>query len=338
MLKERYRKLNASIVASPLLINRTLNAAKSPVPRGLPIGWLKKLIPIAALLLTLTFATPALATNVPAFNDLLYRIAPAAAMYFRPINLSCEDEGVIVELMAININGDTAEMYISVQGDAIDGTVDLYDSYHLDTPKDASAHCQQETYLPESKTAVFYVNYRHMDGSPIDGQKLTFAMSQMLVDKQEYTMTLTHLLPQSTAESTTFRPAESLINGRGGEAVHDPGAYQDLLVSGEPLTLVDGVLFTGSGYVDGKLHIQLRYQDVWQTDNHGFLELSAGDGHPVHSEAAVHFRAENDSVVEYIFNPAEIPDDPVLTGDFVTCDTLIQGDWQITFPLVEYAN
>lgn len=338
MLEERYRKLNAPIKASPALINRALNAAKQPVVRATPIRQMMKLVPVAALILVMTLATPALAANVPAFNELLYRIAPAAAMHFRPVNLSCVDEGVTVELMAVNISGDTAEMYIAVQGDAIDGTVDLYDSFQLDTPKDASATCRQETYLPESKTAVFYVYYRHMDGSPIDGQKLTLTLRQMLVDKQKHTLTLTDLLPANTSEAASYRPDEHLINGRGGDAVHNPGAYVNILVPAEPVTLVDGVLFTGSGYVDGKLHIQLRYQDVLRTDNHGFLEFATGDDQRILSIADVSFREGDDGIFEYIFDPAQIPANPVLMGDFVTCNTLIEGNWQITFPLVEYGS
>lgn len=337
MIKERYKHLFDHIHSSDALVERTLATARQPVRTRFSMPRLMKLVPVAAFILMLTIATPALAANSTAFNELLYRFAPAAAMHFRPVNLSCEDSGVTVELMAVNINGDTAEMYIAVQGEMIDGTVDLFDSYQLDTAKDSEATCHQTGYIEETNTAVFYINYRHMDGSPIDGQKLTFSLHRMLSGKQEHTCDLTSFLPQSKEESATFRPAE--INGFGGDAVDNRAAYTNVLIPADaPIPIVDGVSFSGSGYVDGKLRIQIRYEDNLRTDNHGFLRFVSADNQAIHEFASIHFWDGKDAIVEYVFSPDTIPEEPVLMGDFTTCDTLITGDWAITFPLVEYGS
>ncbi len=337
MFKERYKHMFDHIHSSDTLVERTLAATRQPIRTHFSMPRLMKLVPVAAFILMLTIATPALAASSTAFNELLYRFAPAAAMHYRPVNLSCEDNGVTVELMAVNINGDMAEMYIAVQGEMIDGTVDLFDSYHLDTAKEAEAYCQQTGYIAETNTAVFYINYRHMDGSPIDGQKLTFNLREMLVNKQEHTRDLTGFLPQSKEESLTFRPA--CINGRGGDAVDNHAAYTNVLISADaPIPIVDGVSFSGSGYVDGKLHIQMRYEDNLRTDNHGFLWFVSADNQAIHDFASIHFKDGKDAIVEYVFSSDTIPESPVLMGDFTTCDSLITGDWAITFPLVEYGS
>ncbi len=337
MFKERYKQLFEHIHSSDALVERTLAKARRPIHSRFSMPRLMKLVPVAAFILMLTIATPALAANSTAFNELLYRFAPAAAMHYRPVNLSCEDSGVTVELMAVNINDDTAEMYIAVQGEMIDGTVDLFDSYSLDTAKDSNAYCLQTGYIEETNTAVFYINYSNTDGSPIDGQKLTFSLREMLVNKLEYRRALSDFLPQSKEESPSFRPAS--ISGFGGDAVDNHAAYTNVLIPADaPIPIVDGVSFSGSGYVDGKLHIQIRYEDNLRTDNHGFLWFKTADNQAIHDFASISFWDGKDAIVEYVFSPDTIPEEPVLMGDFTTCDILITGDWAITFPLAEYGS
>ena len=41
------------------------------------------------------------------------------------------------------------------------------------------------------------------------------------------------------------------------------------------INLKNGVTLTGYGIVDGKFHIQLRFDDILHTDNHGYVYLKA---------------------------------------------------------------
>ena len=67
--------------------------------------------------------------------------------------------------------------------------------------------------------------------------------------------------------------------------------------------LIPSVSLTGYGIVDGKVHIQIKYDDVLNTDNHGRVYLKDLDGSEILCENSVDFWAENrkDSYQEYIF-------------------------------------
>ena len=91
------------------------------------------------------------------------------------------------------------------------------------------------------------------------------------------------------------------------------------------------------GYVDGLLHIQVLYENILETDNHGQLWLESG-AERIECLGTLSFFGENgsDSFEEYVFDvsPAQLAD-CTLYGSFVTADTLIEGNWEITFPLTE---
>lgn len=338
MLKERYQQMNAHIHPGDRLIESTL-AAATPQKRRASLPRVAKAVPVLALLLALTIATPALAASVPAINELLYLIAPEAAMHFRPVNLSCEDNGVTVELMAVHVYGSSAQMYISVTGDMIDETVDLFDSYKLDTPEFAITRCELEAYLPESKTAVFFIDYFHEDGSPIEGQKLTFSLEELLTNKQGYEADLSYLLPDTQEEAPSFKPQRITgWSGRDGaqpEQLNPSGLV--LAPADKPSPIVDGTSLSSIGYVDSTLRVQLRFEDAAENDNdsQSFIWFETPDGRIIADTSTLLFWDGDDCLHEYIYTG--IPEDAMLKGYFTTCDT-ISGDWSITFPLVEYGS
>ena len=85
------------------------------------------------------------------------------------------------------VHADTAEIYLSMQdltGERIDETVDLFDSYSIHSSRDSSSTCSLIEFDPESGKAVFLVQVKHMNGEKIEGQKLTFSVSEFLTGKQ----------------------------------------------------------------------------------------------------------------------------------------------------------
>jgi hypothetical protein len=91
--------------------------------------------------------------------------------------------------------------------------------------------------------------------------------------------------------------------------------------------------------VNGELHVQLRYEDILHSDNHGFVQLVEADGTVYEpgmqdGESVSWFGEGGDSWQEYIFR--NLPADPEglrIIGEFVTADPAIEGSWQVTFPL-----
>ena len=101
----------------------------------------------------------------------------------------------------------------------------------------------------------------------------------------------------------------------------------------------EGVTLTGYGFVDDMLHVQLRYDDILNTDNHGYVYLKKADGETIESVYDVSFwdEVQKDSYEEYIFPVAvEKLSKYEMWGEFWTCsDVPIEGNWQVIFPITE---
>ena len=95
----------------------------------------------------------------------------------------------------------------------------------------------------------------------------------------------------------------------------------------------------GYGFVNGKLHVQVHYDDIMTYDNHGFIYLKNADGNTIDCSYSDAFWDDEQygSSEEYIFDVGE--DDDLsgysLWGEFITCNTLTKGDWEVAFPVKE---
>ncbi len=344
-MKEIYQRMNERIHPAPTLIEATLRAANAPqkTPKaGMPRGL--RFIPALALILALLVATPALAASNEEFNALLYRIAPDIAMHFRPVNRSCTSSGVTIEVLAVDVDGPVAEMYVAVSGEGVDRTIDFYDSYRLDRPSDTKAGCILASYDETSQTAVFRILYELLDGSDIAAtDKVTFSVSQLLRSK---TLTLKPLndfaLPLGEAE--TYQLPDESIMGYGG-------AGDDWIPDGTVMApgqaayeAVPGLPITAAGMVNGQYRIQLLREDIINTDNHGFLTFRDEKGNVVYEthhsfDFVEHPDGKRMQYEEFIFDAnAEELSRYTLWIDAVTAEPAISGDWTITFPLENYAK
>ncbi len=343
-MKEVYQRMNERIHADPALIAHTVSAAQSPkpkqkacAPRGL------RFIPALALILALLVATPALAASNEEFNALLYRIAPDIALYFRPVNRSCTANGVTIEVLAVDVDGPSAEMYVAVRGEGVDRTIDFYDSYTLDRPSDTKAGCFLASYDESSQTAVFRILYELLDGSDIAAtDKVTFSVSRLLRNKTATIKPLTGFsLPQGEAE--TFQAPDDSIMGYA-KANHDAWTPDGAAMTpGQTVyEAVPGLPITAAGMVNGQYRIQLLREDILNTDNHGFLSFRDAEGHvvyqSVHAFDFVQYPdGERMQYTEFIFDAAaEELSQYTLWIDAVTAAPAIEGDWSITFPLEAY--
>lgn len=345
MFSDRYRRMNADISPDPALITRTLAAVR---PKPIQFARRRCIALAMACVLILSVTTSAMAASSPDFNKWLYRFLPDIAMYLRPVNMSCEDQGIRMEVQAIYVEGDSADILVSVQdltGNRLDGTTDLFDSYFLDTPGDASAGCHRIEYDEETRTNTFYIHYR--SERPITQDKITFSFSQLLTGKKQGTIELTDVEwpdPQTEAETMSMGKG---YRGAGMNSWNSEDNVQEaidrleampILVPQTSRELTPGVDLTGIGYVDGQLHIQFYCHDIFHTDNHAFLCLKDADGREISSIISLSCfdEAREGSYAEEIYDV----DPETLAGctlqiDYVTCDTLIKGDWSITFPITD---
>ena len=303
--------------------------------------WIKWGAMVASLLLVFTMSVPALAAADfgPAYN-LLYRVSPAIAQKLKPVSMSCEDNGIKFEVISAYVEGSEAKIFISVQdidGDRIDETTDLFDSFSINTPFDCSSSCENISYDTETKTATFLISISQWNEKDIIGEKITFCVREMLSNKQEYDAILTDLdLTQISATPKTFTPTQ-ILGGGGTNYNEMENNFQALKTTGILCSPIAGVDITAMGYVDGKLHIQVKYRDSLETDNHGYIYFKNDKGEEIHCIANIAFSTDSEHqerYVEYVYDLSDID----LTqykayGYFVTSDTHIEGNWSVTFPL-----
>ena len=101
---------------------------------------------------------------------------------------------------------------------------------------------------------------------------------------------------------------------------------------------VDGVMITAVGYVNGNLHVQVYYENILKTDNHGTITLKnrvTGEIISCFGSFSFFDAEKSGSYQDYIF--ADISTTELLNyqlyGEFVTSAGSIEGDWSVTFPL-----
>ena len=280
MFSETYRSINQPVAPSPALVAETL-ARTRRYSRSLP-----RRVTLIAAVLAVFLATPALAARTNPGYQLLYAISPAAAQFFQPVRMRCTDSGVTMEVQSVRVEADTAQAYVSLTGEMVDGTCDLYDSWDFHLPFDQTGTCSQVDYDAATHTATFLCTTQTMDGSPIpQGGKMTFSVREFLSGKEVVEdLTVDLDLTDYGADAALIRvPGQPegtdvyVRTGGGGAAYDRYGETSPMLLpQSEPLAVpVEGILITAAGYADGLFHIQAESENKLETDNHCWLWLEA---------------------------------------------------------------
>lgn len=352
MFKEKYRRMNEQISPDQELINKVIHSIDEPKRETYKaIYFIRKPATIFAMIIVLVLTvTPVLATNMPTVYQLMYFVSPSVAQFFMPVQKSCVDNGIRMEVVSAYIHNNMAEIYITMQdlaGERIDETTDLYDSYSINRPFSSSATCQFVGYDEETKKVTFLISISEWGNKKITGDKITFSMRKFISGKRKY-----NEIP-ITVDLTNINnaPATQLVSVNGGsgpkfkEYVPNFESKVKVLVPSTPMDFpVEGIDFTGIGYVDGMLHLQTSVVDNLTKDNHGYFFLKDINGNKIQYDYQVGF-AENPyddnriDYTEYVFNiPQSEIEQYSLLGTFVTSESFTEGNWQVTFPLEEIKN
>lgn len=328
------------------LIDPAYVEAADATPKKKKSVWVKWGAVAACFCLVFSLAVPAMAASIPAFYDMLYAISPATAQFFKPVQLSCEDNGIRMEVVAAYIHEDTAEIYISMQDleeTRFDETIDLFDSYQINTPFDCTGHCNLSSYDPDTQTATFLITIEQWNEQNIIGDKLTFSIREFLSNKKTYE----GIIDDVSLDNIELNSATQTVHPRGlsGKDLVDKYTSSNTREGLSVLKPVDnlcspvnGVMLTGIGYVDEHLHVQIYYEDILKTDNHGSIALlNSETGEMITCNGSISFfdDAREGSYEDYIFTEiaADTLGDYELYGDFVTSSGSVEGNWRVTFPL-----
>ncbi len=306
---------------------------------------MKRLVAVAACLcLCAGISLPVMAAtgNEKAFET-LYKVLPAMAQKLKSVNESCESKGIRMEVESAFVEGNEAEILVSfkdLERNRVDESLDLFDSYRINLPHDGTSGCEFHHYDEETGKATFLLSIKYDDGKMIEGDKVTFSVNRLLINKDETTCEL------SMIDMTSLTEAAETYNPEKYGVAYDPALKgwdwedQKVLIPNEndSAEICEGIYFTGAGLVDGVLHIQMKYEDFYNTDNHGFISLKDAKGNIVECKQSVGFTDAHDvdGYDEYLFDiPAEDLQNYVVVGEFVSSGGLIEGDWEVTFPVTE---
>ncbi len=320
------------------------------------IGTKKIFALVAAIILIFAFAVTADA--IKPFIKNIYKNAEQFVKLLKPVNISCVDEGIKMEVISASVAGNEAYVYISMQdleSNRIDKSFDLYDSYNISGSFDSYGHCERVDFDNETGIITFLVTVGRSDGKDLKDGKITFSVSESLGGKITFNDYLDGIdlkkfeLSSETKQITSRR-------GAGYDGTEEMKKFVDSLESlvpqGSLASPLQGVTITAIGYVDGKLHIQSLCENIGKTDCHGFVHLVNEEGKKIRSFCSISFWDENgnaeiqkslfgkeyiqycDSYEEQVFeiSPEELKNCR-LFGEFSSHTEYIEGNWSVTFDI-----
>ena len=301
----------------------------------------KSIIIAVAIILCISITVPVLAATVNPIYELVYQISPGLAQMLKPVQMSCEDNGIKMEVVSAAVYENEAAIYISLKDmtdqNRIDGTTDLFDSYHINLVFDSSASCRRVSFDEETGVATFLINISQWNDQKIVGSKITFYFTEFLSHKNKFEGEITDIDFSNVTEATRTHTPEYFRGGSGKYVNYEDYNKVKCLfpIDGGIASPVDGVTVTNMGFIDDKLHIQVYYEDILNFDNHGYITLYDKNGNKAEYFDVSFFDDEEiGSYDEIIYNitPDEI-NNYTPFGEFITCSNKTEGFWQVTFPL-----
>ena len=291
-----------SMQGNPFLAQRIMNQERTEQPV------MKKKISfafiLAMILLIVSIATAVAGAINEDFNTWLYRIWPEAAMKLMPVDLSCENNGIRMEVISAVNEG--SEIYVTFSMQDLEG-----DRINLNTEADVSAwsgnidtsfsQTAEPLYQPDNKTIIFGRRVR-FDDNLQEQQTLKFSVDSLMPAQIQF-IDLLPLYRQYAAEAKTMpvpenasalrngTPDEIRQSGPAGSSDPDSLSEEDLAFlcyangqetdipegmrvldnhSGLEIPLTEGAALSGIGMVDGQLHVQIHMF------NEGYHPVSLG--------------------------------------------------------------
>lgn len=359
MFKEKYRAAYNGIAPSPQLVTDTIakasasNDAAENAARKRSV--LKPVAAIAAVVFCMVLTVPVCAAKVPAFYRIVEYISPSLADRLVPIEKSSTSEGITMEVEAVSVNGNEAEIILSLRDDEtgtqdlVHGEIDLFDSYGLsDYSRDSIVGgCHFLTYDEAEDKAYLQVNVQ-TDGA-YDSRKLRFCARRILCDKSSATKAVD--LSGIVYEADTKRVT---LSGSGGILAEE--MLPDSLKRIEPtpeepspgimvldMTKVtecaaDDFTITGIAYMEGVMRVQMCMGDTWEADRHVELFLKNAEGEERYPDRSVGWHEDIDGTSYQFYEFWYVGDigsieDYSMYGIFHTSGNLVEGNWDVTFRL-----
>ncbi|MBQ8833951.1 MAG: hypothetical protein IJ001_03405 [Oscillospiraceae bacterium] len=360
-MKAAFRKMNESIRPTPGLEDQVFEKiAVKHAARFRPLA------AVAAMLVVVMLATPAMAASIPAVSDWLYQVSPEMAERFTPIQESCTKNGIKMEVVSASIHGATSEVVVSfedLEGNRIgSGTREDYEFRNYNIFKDNGSgqsvkglSDDKTGYDPETgkKTMLVETNYHGVTVSDLFGSKMTIVVDEICnyLDSVSYEVPIVLtdnavMTAKPDRSQPTDRPVEVPFDGFGyGSATrNDPWLTKEvyeLLTPGEVKhQITEEVAVMGMAYIDGRLHVQTRQRDADADTFSGYqIYLVESNGEKLCAAVFNTFTIdEGDDRGDYMEGIFDIPEEELenytLMADVEYKET-IKGPWKVTFTFTE---
>lgn len=340
-------KTDKLVDAIGLISDDKIRDAKSPTAKIYKFPFKRAIAIVAAIIICLTVPVTALAAaiEIEPVYQIMYHISPAFAQKLKPVKMSCEDQGIKMEVESAYVFENEALIVVSMQdleSDRIDGTTDLYDSYRINRPFNSTGTCSRLDYDEETGKATFLITISQWGNKNIGGEKITFSVGEFLSNvktvDEKLSIDLSNLEVITETENRDYYYDVPKENDKWGEVRNGPC----MLPEREIDDFIEGIVLTGYGYIGDKFHIQIAIPDRLKNDNHGDFYLIDKNGERKENDYRVDwYKADGPSnddpridYFEYVFDiPQEEIADYELYGNFIISEGYTKGNWQVTFPL-----
>ena len=262
-----------SMQGNPFLAQRILNQERTEQPV------MKKKISFAfilAMILLLAFAATAIAGSVNEdFNAWLYRIWPEAATTLMPVNMSCENNGIRLEIISAVADGE--ELYITYSMEDLEKdrlNTECSPFMYVDDARSYDWESSFEQPIRDEATGkiIFGEHFTYNGNITAADNVLNAHIHSFISHRQTALVDLFPYLEQFGSEvktatvpegaGTLWRAdvyAEQDIENRSGSV---PASTQVINPAySREIRLADTVFLSGIGMVDGRLHVQLHFVD-----------------------------------------------------------------------------
>ncbi|WP_324825361.1 DUF4179 domain-containing protein [Sinanaerobacter sp. ZZT-01] len=308
----------------------------------------KLLLTAAVVCLLLTGTITAFATASPILYDWIYSVNPKWAALLYPVNLTAEDQGIKVEVLYAVNDAYNTMVYFTVQDitgeNRIDESLDLCDAYYVEGP--SAFNVRLLSFDEETNTAFCVM--RGFGTVKLSNKLSFFQLTKMMNNKKTYDWYDTGISLQELAAGEAEILSSSEFADIGGSAW-----TEDELPILKPDEMeiplgddIDFVTISNMGFVDGKLHIQTKWEKSY--DNHGQLLLLDKTERAMDEEKALscdnyYFRTEEDAKncgndmfahhIEFIYDIKDWKELEKyrLWASFVEDGLLIEGKWDVNF-------
>ena len=262
-----------SMQGNPFLAQRILNQERTEQPV------MKKKISFAfilAMILLLAFAATAIAGSVNEdFNAWLYRIWPEAATTLMPVNMSCENNGIRLEIISAVADGE--ELYITYSMEDLEKdrlNTECSPFMYVDDARSYDWESSFEQPIRDEATGkiIFGEHFTYNGNITAADNVLNAHIHSFISHGQTALVDLFPYLEQFGSEvktatvpegaGTLWRAdvyAEQDVEKRSGSVPADTQVINPAY--SREIRLADTVFLSGIGMVDGRLHVQLHFVD-----------------------------------------------------------------------------